>query len=99
MARIRKSRALTAHFIHAKTEQVLHLLLESGSGKICGRGWKSDRMDGSGEICPPGPWCIMLMWSRLSEREPEHLTGLTKRNVTGWISHPVRGGVYVGTLY
>jgi len=31
VARIRKSRALTAHLIHAKTEQVLHLLLESGS--------------------------------------------------------------------
>ena len=30
MARIRKSRALTAHLIYAKTEQVLHLSLESG---------------------------------------------------------------------
>jgi len=30
MARIRKSRALTAHLIHAKTEQVLHLSSESG---------------------------------------------------------------------
>jgi len=30
VVRIRQSRVLTAHLIHAKTDQVLHLLLESG---------------------------------------------------------------------
>ena len=49
VARIRKSRALTAHLIHAKTEQMLHLLLESGfaSNHI-------DRVAGSWDIVLSG---------------------------------------------
>jgi len=41
MARIRKSRALTAHLIHAKTEQMLHLLLESGTHSIREMQWEN----------------------------------------------------------